>query len=70
MLTDALPKLRQFVPDIGRDSFYSPGRMQSWVRETMCALQGHEMMLHFNPGQRVCLRCVTCGHETPGWHTK
>lgn len=70
MLFHALPKLRQFVPAIDLDSLYSPGRMHSWVRETLCALHGHDMMLHFNPGQRICLRCVACGRETPGWHTK
>lgn len=32
----------------------------------MCAMQGHEHMLHHEEG-RLFLRCVTCGHESPGW---
>jgi len=40
-----------------------------WVRQTLCALHGHDLMLHFEPG-RVCLRCVDCDHETPGWRTR
>jgi hypothetical protein len=42
----------------------------SWVRRTICALHGHDLMLHFERGRRVCLRCADCGHETPGWQTK
>lgn len=40
------------------------------VREMLCALRGHDLMLHFENGRRVYLRCATCGHETPGWETK
>jgi hypothetical protein len=41
-------------------------RAISRIRETVCALSGHDAMLHFERG-RISLRCVTCGHETPGW---
>lgn len=70
MLTEALPKLREYAADIDRNSLHSSGRVRSWVRGTFCALHGYELMLHFDRGHRVCLRCVTCGHETPGWRTK
>ena len=70
MLTEALPKLRSYAADVGSSSVHSSGRVHSWVRETLCALRGHDLMLHFERGRRICLRCVTCGHETPGWHTK
>jgi hypothetical protein len=74
MLTETLPKLSHGVPGIHPDSLQHAGRLEgrieSWIRETLCALHGHEMMLHFHRGQRVCLRCVECGRETPGWHTR
>ena len=70
MLTETLPKLSQGVPHIDSESLQHAGRMHSWIRETLCALHGHEMMLHFHRGQRVFLRCVECGRETPGWHTR
>jgi hypothetical protein len=31
-----------------------------------CGIQGHEHMTQFNNG-RIFLRCITCGHESPGW---
>lgn len=31
-----------------------------------CGMQGHEHMLKSAEG-RLFLRCVTCGHESPGW---
>jgi len=70
MLTETLPKLSQGVPHIDAESLQHSGRMHSWIREKLCALHGHEMMLHFHRGQRVFLRCVECGRETPGWHTR
>jgi hypothetical protein len=42
-------------------------RLRSWLREGWCALlPGHDMLLHTTP-ERMCLRCASCGHETPGW---
>jgi hypothetical protein len=35
-------------------------------RQVFCALRGHEMMLHFE-SDRLSLRCLACGAETPGW---
>jgi len=40
------------------------------VRTALCALHGHELVLHFERGRRVCLRCLKCGYETPGWSTR
>jgi hypothetical protein len=42
------------------------GRMMDWLRQTFCSMHGHDTMLHFQQG-RMSLRCVSCGHETPGW---
>lgn len=34
--------------------------------QVVCGVQGHEQMVQFDRG-RMFLRCVTCGHESPGW---
>ena len=41
-------------------------RIWDWLRKVFCSLHGHDTMLHFQQG-RMSLRCVSCGHETPGW---
>jgi hypothetical protein len=39
------------------------------VRQFVCGLQGHDNLLEFGRG-RLSLKCVSCGHETPGWDIK
>ena len=34
--------------------------------QLLCGLRGHDAVLHFE-GNRVMMRCTSCGHETPGW---
>jgi len=41
-------------------------RVFDWLRQTYCGMHGHDTMLHFQH-ERMSLRCVSCGHETPGW---
>lgn len=36
------------------------------VRQMLCGLHGHDTLLNFEQ-DRMSLRCVSCGHETPGW---
>lgn len=36
------------------------------LRRFICAVRGHEDFLQFDKN-RVYLRCVECGHESPGW---
>ena len=36
------------------------------LRQMLCGLRGHDTLLHFED-ERMSLRCVSCGHETPGW---
>jgi hypothetical protein len=36
------------------------------VRQIFCGLHGHDTFMHFEQ-DRMSLRCVSCGHETPGW---
>lgn len=38
------------------------------LRHLVCGLHGHDALLQFDHG-RMFLRCVSCGHETPGWET-
>lgn len=42
------------------------GRLMDLLRQTFCAMHGHDTLLHFER-ERMALRCVSCGHETPGW---
>jgi hypothetical protein len=41
-------------------------RVMGLLRQTFCGLRGHDTLLHFED-ERMSLRCVSCGHETPGW---
>jgi hypothetical protein len=41
----------------------------TWVHTLVCGLQGHENLLQFARG-RMYLKCVSCGHESPGWEIK
>lgn len=36
------------------------------VRQMWCGLHGHDALLQFEQ-DRIFLRCVSCGHATPGW---
>jgi hypothetical protein len=40
-----------------------------WLHQAMCALHGHDALLQFDRG-RMFLKCVSCGHESPGWTVK
>jgi hypothetical protein len=42
------------------------GRVMDRVRQMLCGLHGHDSLLQFRQ-DRMFLRCVSCGHETPGW---
>jgi hypothetical protein len=37
-----------------------------WMRQVFCGLHGHDNLMQFSR-DRVFLKCVTCGHESPGW---
>jgi len=41
-------------------------RALGWVRQALCGLHGHDTLLQFEQ-ERMFLKCVSCGHETPGW---
>jgi hypothetical protein len=41
-------------------------RTLSRLGQLFCGLRGHDSVLHFE-GNRVNMRCTSCGHDTPGW---
>ena len=52
-----------------RDEIHEEGlgeKVLERLRHLMCGLHGHDTLLQFDHG-RMYLRCVSCGHETPGW---
>ena len=42
-----------------------PGMLDR-MRQAFCGLHGHDSLLQFAE-DRMFLRCVSCGHESPGW---
>jgi hypothetical protein len=36
------------------------------VKRMFCGMHGHDNLLQFEH-DRMFLRCVSCGHESPGW---
>jgi hypothetical protein len=38
----------------------------SWIRRFVCGMHGHDSLMHFQRG-RLSLKCMSCGHESPGW---
>jgi hypothetical protein len=36
------------------------------MRQLFCGLHGHDSLLQFER-DRIFLKCVSCGHESPGW---
>jgi hypothetical protein len=41
-------------------------RLMTRFGQLICGFRGHDSVLHFE-GNRVMMRCTSCGHETPGW---
>jgi hypothetical protein len=42
-------------------------RFARWMQSTWCVVNGgHYKVLHTEP-ERMALRCVACGHMSPGW---
>jgi hypothetical protein len=45
-------------------------RLVVWFKQVFCGLiHGHNAVLQFE-GERMLLRCTSCGHDTPGWDTR
>jgi hypothetical protein len=41
-------------------------RAATRLGQLFCGLRGHDSVLHFE-GNRVNMRCTSCGYDTPGW---
>jgi hypothetical protein len=41
-------------------------RIRRAARHIICGLFRHEMLVHFE-SDRMCLQCLRCGAQTPGW---
>jgi hypothetical protein len=41
-------------------------RAMGRLGQLLCGVRGHDAVLHFE-GNRVMMRCTSCGHDTPGW---
>lgn len=41
-------------------------RSMARLGQFFCGMRGHDSVLHFE-GNRVMMRCTSCGHDTPGW---
>jgi len=53
------------------DDAYQPDdslgiRVLNQVRQTFCGMHGHDSLVQFGR-ERMFLKCVSCGHESPGW---
>src|SRR5689334_25145405 len=36
------------------------------IKQALCGMHGHDSLLQFEH-DRMFLKCVSCGHESPGW---
>jgi hypothetical protein len=41
-------------------------RLMGRLGQLLCGVRGHDSVLHFE-GNRVMMRCTSCGHDSPGW---
>ena len=57
---------RQLRQNVGTERTTVFDRIATWLQQTMCGFGGHDALLHFE-NERMSLRCVSCGHESPGW---
>jgi hypothetical protein len=48
------------------DGNHVVARAASRIGQLLCGLRGHDSVLHFE-GNRVNMRCTSCGHDSPGW---
>ena len=68
MVTDYPQRLTATTTGDQRDHA-APGlvaRAASRLSQVFCGLRGHDAVLHFE-GNRVMMRCTSCGHDSPGW---
>ena len=42
-------------------------RFGTWARSTWCRVNGGHYKVLYTEPTRLALRCVACGHTSPGW---
>lgn len=57
---------QQLTATAGVDATNTVARAMGRLGQVYCGLRGHDSVLHFE-GNRVNMRCTSCGHDTPGW---
>lgn len=50
----------------GQESTGLLARVIGRLGQMLCGMRGHDSVLHFE-GNRVMMRCTSCGYDTPGW---
>lgn len=63
------PQQLTATAEVSRDAAPGSGviaRAMGRLGQLLCGLRGHDSVLHFE-GNRVMMRCTSCGHDTPGW---
>jgi len=50
----------------GRSTATFASRAMARIGQMLCGVRGHDSVLHFE-GNRVMMRCTSCGHDSPGW---
>ena len=66
MVTNYPQQLTATAEVIHRKDGNLAARAVSRLGQLFCGLRGHDSVLHFE-GNRVNMRCTSCGYDTPGW---
>lgn len=62
-VSDGAPALDMVAP--GADDGLG-AQIRVRINQLYCGLHGHDRLIQFDK-KRMFLRCVSCGHESPGW---
>jgi len=66
MVTDYPQRLTATAQGHDHDAASVLTRAVGRLGQMFCGLRGHDSVLHFE-GNRVMMRCTSCGHDSPGW---
>src|SRR4029079_12707707 len=66
MVTNYPQRLTATATEITNDGSGFFNRFVVTFGQLLCGLRGHDSVLHFE-GNRVMMRCTSCGHDSPGW---
>ena len=66
MVTNYPQQLTATAEVIHRKDTNLVARAVSRLGQLFCGMRGHDSVLHFE-GNRVNMRCTSCGYDTPGW---